>query len=105
MWNQTSLKEIADKAQRDRRNQVSEANLPRGYAATLDCLNQPDSWDVPGMIADMAENLRKENDVPLGQLLAAIDWMTFRLREAAAVIRNTNVTDESQQLLRKLKGY
>lgn len=106
MWNQLpSLKEIADKAQRDRRNQVSEANLPRGYADTLDCMNQTGSWDVAGMIADMAENLRRENDVPPGQLLAALDWMTFRLTEAKRVIENTNVTDETGELLKKLKGF
>ena len=41
----------------------------------------------PGMIADMAEHLRQGIDVPPGKLLAAIDWMTFRLKESAAAMR------------------
>lgn len=82
---------------------MSEA--PAGYAVTLDCLNQPRSWDVPGMIADMAEHLRAGNDVPPGQLLAALDWMTFRLKEAAAILRDVDATYETVTLLGKLKGF
>ena len=79
--------------------------LPSGYATTLDCLNQPEAWDVPGMIADIAENLRVGNDVPDGQLLAAIDWMMFRLRESATALRDANITDETNELLGKLRGF
>ena len=60
--------------------------IPRGYAETLDCMNQPKSWDFPGMIADMAENLRRGNEVSEGQLLAALDWMAFRLKECRQVL-------------------
>ena len=60
--------------------------VPKGYNETIDCMNQPKSWDVPGMIADMAEYLRVGNEVPPGQLLAALDWMTFRLRECRSVL-------------------
>jgi hypothetical protein len=60
--------------------------VPAGYSATIDCMNEPKSWDVPGMIADMAENLRLGNDVPEGQLLAALDWMTFRIKECRHVL-------------------
>lgn len=60
--------------------------VPFGYNETIDCMNKPQSWDVPGMIADMAEYLRVGNEVPPGQLLAALDWMTFRLRECRSVL-------------------
>ena len=66
--------------------------VPAGYADTLDCMNQPQSWDVPGMIADMAENLRRGNEVAEGQLLAALDWMVFRLKEC----RQTLVLADSE---------
>ena len=72
---------------------------------TLDAMNRPKDWDVPGMIADMAENLRRGNEVAEGQLLAALDWMTFRLRETAVALRDANVTDETADLLRKLQGF
>ena len=60
--------------------------VPVGYNETIDCMNQPKSWDVPGMIADIAENVRCGNNVANGQLLAALDWMSFRLRECRAVL-------------------
>lgn len=60
--------------------------VPAGYAETLDCMNSPKKWNVPGMIADMAEHLRVGNEVPEGQLLAAMDWMTFRLKESRSVL-------------------
>lgn len=80
-------------------------HVPTGYAETLDAMNRPKDWDVPGMIADMAENLRRGNEVPEGQLLAALDWMTFRLRESAAALRDANVTDDTADVLRKLHGF
>jgi hypothetical protein len=102
----------------------TENDLPFGYAVTLDCMNQPRKWDVPGMIADMAENLRRENDVPAGQLLAALDWMTFRLREARPILvaadselsavahgrpvdkeESKRISQEARSLCEKLKGY
>jgi hypothetical protein len=60
--------------------------VPAGYAETMDCMNKPDKWNVPAMIADMAENLRRGNEVAEGQLLAALDWMTFRLRDARQIL-------------------
>jgi len=78
--------------------------VPAGYAETLDCMNRPKDWDVPGMIADMAENIRRGNEVAEGQLLAALDWMTFRLRESAAALRDANVTDATAEVLENLRG-
>lgn len=60
--------------------------VPVGYSETIGCMNQPNKWDVPGMIADMAEYLRVGKGVPPGQLLAALDWMTFRLCECRSVL-------------------
>jgi len=57
--------------------------VPQGYAETMDALNRPKDWDVPGMIADICENLRRENDVPHGQLLAVIDTLMFRMKDIA----------------------
>ena len=98
--------------------------VPRGYSQTLDCMNQPRKWDVPGMIADMAENLRVENDVPPGQLLAALDWMTFRLKEARPLLvaadselsavahgrpvdkeESKRISGDARKLCDALKGY
>jgi hypothetical protein len=83
----------------------SDVHVPAGYAETMDCMNQPKSWDVPGMIADMAENLRRGHEVPDGQLLAALDWMTFRICESAAAMRDANVTDATKKVLEKLRGF
>ena len=74
---------------------MTREHVPSGYAETLDCMNRPRDWDVPGMIADMAEYIRTGLEVPPGQLLAAIDWMTFRLKESASAMRGANITDES----------
>ena len=97
---------------------MNQQSVPAGYAETMDCVNQPDSWDVPGMIADMAEYLRQGLEVPPGQLLAALDWMTFRLKESqslSARVSNgvyallkeeaSEVAGQAQQLRRKLKGF
>lgn len=59
---------------------------PVGYAETMDALNRPNDWDVPGMIADVAEFTRRELDVPHGQALAVIDTLTFRMRDIANLI-------------------
>jgi hypothetical protein len=83
----------------------NHAYVQLGYAETLDCMNRPKDWDVPGMIADMAENLRRGNEVSEGQLLAALDWMTFRLRESASAMRDAKVTDAVAEVLTKLKGF
>jgi hypothetical protein len=61
--------------------------VPAGYSETLDRMNQPGRWDVAGMIADMAERLRTGDEcVREGDLLAAIDWMVFRLKECRSVL-------------------
>ena len=123
MWQHKSLKEIGDEAQQrlwDREKKAEleqEANndieslkacgvtVPAGYAETMDCLNKPSDWDVPGMIADMAEYIRQGLDVPPGQLLAALDWMTFRLKESASAMRDANITEFTAEAIKKLKGY
>jgi hypothetical protein len=98
--------------------------VPVGYAETLDCMNQPRLWDVPGMIADMAENLRRGNEVAEGQLLAALDWMTFRLRECRSVLvaadselsavahgrpvdktESQKISDDARKLCEVLRGF
>lgn len=65
---------------------ANENTIPHGYAETMDCLNRPGSWDVPGMIASMGDYLRHGLEVPDGQLLAALDWMQFRLKECRDVL-------------------
>lgn len=106
------------------RDDDGEVYVPAGYAVTLDCMNQPKSWDVPGMIADMAENLRRGNEVAEGQLLAALDWMTFRLREARPLLvaadselsavahgrpvdkeESKRISGDARKLCDALKGY
>lgn len=67
-------------------DRIMGEGVPIGYNDTIDRMNRPQSWDVPGMIADIAEYLRVGNEVPAGQLLAALDWMTFRLRECRSVL-------------------
>lgn len=103
---------------------MSETTELRGYQTTLNCLNQPGGWDVPGMIADMAENLRQENEVSPGQLLAALDWMTLRLKESRALLVEADselsaivhgrpcqhreairISNESRDVCVKLKGF
>lgn len=49
----------------------------------MDALKRPDDWDVPGMIADIAENIRRDNYVPPGQVLAVIDTLVFRMKDIA----------------------
>ena len=129
MWNQLpSLKQVADQVASEKRATVRDDDgnvyVPHGYAETMDCMNQPKSWDVPGMIADMAENLRRGNEVAEGQLLAALDWMTFRLKEARPLLvtadselsavahgrpvdkdESKRISLESRVLCEKLKGY
>ena len=101
-----------------------EEYIPAGYAVTLECMNNPMSWDIPGMIADMAENIRRGNEVAEGQLLAALDWMTFRLKEARPLLmaadselsavahgrladkdESKRISREARVLCEKLKGY
>ena len=60
---------------------IYDCDVPEGYAETMQCLNRPASWDVAGIIEDMQEKLRANGDVPNGQILAALDWMTTRLQE------------------------
>lgn len=98
--------------------------VPVGYNETIDCMNKPNDWDVPGMIADMAEYIRRGNEVPEGQVLAALDWMTFRLRECRSVLvaadselsavahgrpsdkaESQKISDDARKLCKALKGY
>jgi hypothetical protein len=50
---------------------------PVGYFETLNCLRHP-KWETAGMINDVREFVRRDADVPAGQVLAVIDY----LREA-----------------------
>lgn len=65
-----------------------EISVPAGYAETMDSLKRPRDWDVPGMIADVCEHLRREIDVPHGQVLAVIDTLMFRMRDIAELIHH-----------------
>lgn len=58
--------------------------LPTGYAETMDKLKRPDDWDIPGIIADASERLRRESDD--GETLAVLDTLTFRMRDIANLI-------------------
>ena len=64
--------------------------LPTGYAETMDKLARPDNWDVPGLIADIAEGLRLESDN--GAALAVIDAMRFGMQDIAQRIAHGHAT-------------
>lgn len=55
--------------------------LPSGYAETMDKLKDPSRWDIPGVIADVAEDLRRHSDN--GAALAVIDTLSFRMKDIA----------------------
>lgn len=125
MWNQMpSLKDVANTVQKERKAVSEESEVPTGYAETIECMNTPDDWDARGMIADMAEYLRRGNDVPPGQLLAALDWMTFRLKDARCLLVDADselsamahgrplqkdeasrISDEAREVCRLLNGF
>ena len=48
------------------RDDDDEVYVPHGYAVTLDCMNQPKAWDVPGLIADMAVRAYLDGDGDAG---------------------------------------
>lgn len=54
-----------------------KCDAPEGYAETMECLNKPKDWDVPGLIDDIAERLRDGGEVPNGLALAVIDKLMF----------------------------
>ena len=37
-------------------------DIPTGYDEMMDKLKDPRRWDVPGLIADVAEDLRRSSD-------------------------------------------
>lgn len=90
---------------------VYDCDVPDGYAETMGRLNRPGSWDVPGMIDDMCDKIRSEQAAPAGELLAAMDWMVFRLKEARELlfvigpVRSMEHDDSRQVLLRRLEGF
>lgn len=47
---------------------------PVGYFETLTCLRHP-KWDKTGIVNDVREFIRREKDVPAGQVLAVIDYL------------------------------
>ena len=61
-------------------------SVPAGYSETIEWLNQPKLRDVPWLIANIAEHVRIGDEVSAGELLAALDWMAFRLRECRQVL-------------------
>jgi len=98
--------------------------VPAGYVKTMDCLDNPKDWDVPGIIASMAQNLRQGDEVAEGQLLAALEWMTSRLTESRKTLvcadselsavghgrvvdkeESLRVSGDARTLTEKLKGF
>jgi hypothetical protein len=69
---------VAAKAEIDRLKSV--LNDTDNYAATMDALASPADWDVPGIIADVANRLKQEGD---GKAAAVIDTLSFRMRDIA----------------------
>ena len=59
-------------------------SLPEGYAEMMDRLANPDCWDVPGLIADTCERLRRESID--GEMLAVIDTLAFRMADICQMI-------------------
>lgn len=59
-------------------------SVPEGYAEMMDRLGNPDCWDVPGLISDTAERLRRESID--GEMLAVIDTLTFRMADICKMI-------------------
>ena len=53
------------------------------YAITMDRLNHPESWDVPGIIADVKKRLLEEGD---GEAAAVIDSLVFEKLQTAGAI-------------------
>ena len=51
--------------------------LPTGYTETMSRLNDPDNWDIEGMLDDIARDLRTESDS--GRALAAIDFLRSKM--------------------------
>jgi len=50
------------------------SSFPNGYGVMLAAMRQR-AVDVPGVVDDIRECLRREIDVPHGQTLAAIDYL------------------------------
>jgi hypothetical protein len=48
--------------------------FPSGYGVMIEAMRQR-AVDVPGVVNDIRECLRREIDVPPGQSLAAIDYL------------------------------
>ena len=58
--------------------------VPANYAETMDKLKDPNGWDVPGLIADVSERLRRETID--GELLAVVDTLVFRMQDICQMI-------------------
>ena len=63
---------------------------PTGYTETMGRLNDPDNWDVAGMLADIAKNLRDESDN--GRAIAAIDFLRSQMLAIAKLISFQHAT-------------
>ena len=74
-------------------------NIPSGYAETMDKLKRPDNWDVPGVISDVAEDLRCYSDN--GSALAVIDTLCFRMKEIAELISHGHAKKIDADTIRK----
>lgn len=60
---------------------MSKHELPPGYAEMMDKLKDPKGYDVPGLISDVAERVRR--DYEDGEVLAVIDTLCFRMKDIA----------------------
>ena len=69
-----------------------------GYAEMMDALANPDNWDAPGLIADVAQEMANEDR---GHALAVIDTLTFRMRDIANLISHGHAKRISPDTIRE----
>lgn len=69
---------------RSTRDNDEHYSVPEGYAEMMNRLANPDCWDVPGLIADTSERLRRESID--GEMLAVIDTLAFRMADICKMI-------------------
>ena len=59
---------------------MTPTQITTDYAETMDCLRNPDDWDVPSIIADVTQNLMHDGN---GKAAAVIDTLVFRMKDIA----------------------
>jgi hypothetical protein len=59
---------------------MTPTQIATDYAETMNCLRNPDDWDVPSIISDVSQNLMHDGN---GKAAAVIDTLMFRMRDIA----------------------